>query len=616
MNKQQKVDAAALLYDRSTMKIIIFACLIIVLAIVFTGAMSYVITRNAVVDKVKSRDLVYIIESATAKIDARITRARETSLMLARDEATKQWVLSAETDQRLGTYAKDKITSVAQQYDYVNSFVVSNVTGNYWGEGGVLLQQMSKNNPNDRWFFETLASGKEVSMNIDYNEPRKNTFVFLNAMIGPLDHPLAVTGVGLSLDEISKEFSEYKFGKNSALWLIDNQGKIYLSDNMDNAGKQLGEFLPAQVAEQITSNWSGDTAYPRILEYVNAAGETIDLAYEPTKSADWKVVLQIDRNESIAVLETVKKNTLLAIVITLLMITLVFYLVSRQIADPLKRAVRLAEKMEEQVQERTQELAEQNEKIMDSIAYARILQESILPTEKEMTSVLGQHFIWWQPRDLVGGDFYWVKQLPNHRKLIAIIDCTGHGVPGAFMTMAANAALKHILEHNNADPASILSNLNVYMKQILHRNNQSRITDDGLDMALCIIENDETIVFAGAKLSLYIKSDGDIQVLKGDNKSIGYKASPDDLVFTNYYYQRNDGDCFYLTTDGYVDQNGGDKDYPIGKRRFIEAILQASGPIAAQGPYFAAIFSNYREAEPQRDDITLLGFSFETDGGR
>jgi len=597
------------MYDGSTMKVVIFACLIIILAVVFTGSISYFITRNAVVDKLKSRDLVYIIESATAKIDGRIARARETSLLLARDSAVNAWVLSAEKDEQLGNYSKDKLTDMAQNYDYVNSFIVSAITGNYWAEEGKLLQNMSEQNEVDRWFYETLNSGNMVSLNIDYNIGRNNTYVFLNALMGDVKHPIGIAGVGLSLADIAREFTEYKFGENSALWLVDGKGKIHLADSVEENGKYLNDFMPAAVAEQIIADTNSEQTQPQILEYVNAAGETVDLAYKTTKSTDWKVVLQINRSESIAVLRTIKINTAIASLIAVLMITLVFYLVSRRIANPLKRALILTQKMEQQVKERTKELAESNEKIMDSIEYARMLQESILPASEELKDILGSYFVLWRPRDIVGGDFFWVRRLSQEKSLVALVDCTGHGVPGAFMTMAVNSALKHIVEQNYTEPAEILAELNLQVKQTLHRNRQESFSDDGLDIAICSIEGDSQLNFAGAKLSLYIRRGEEIHIVRGNHTSIGYKASPEDLTFTSHSWDIEAGDQFYLTTDGYLDQNGGEKDYSFGRKKFLTEILAQQEEISRQGEQFEAALENYMADEAQRDDITLLGFS-------
>lgn len=599
-------------YDGGTIKVIIFACCIIVLAVVFTGSISYFITRNAVVDKLKTRDLVYIVDSIASKIDGRIERAKETSLVLAKDPTVIAWVEGAEQNELLGEYSKGKINDIAHDYDYANSFIVSAVTRNYWAEGARLMQVMSETEPNDSWFFDALKSGKNVYLNIDYNSGRQDTFVFLDALVGDVQHPIAVTGVGLSLKDVASEFQKYKIGEKSNLWLVDNKGKIHLADDTKQNGSYLNDFIPTDICSQIVEDADNTSGAPKIIEYTNAQGETVDLAYQRTKSTDWRLVFQITRGESIAILDNIKWNTAVASLVALLMMIVVFFFVSRRIADPLKRALEVTKVMEEQVVERTRDLAEKNQKIIDSIDYAKMLQESILSTPEELKSVLGHYFVLWKPRDIVGGDFYWVRQTDDGNSLVAVVDCTGHGVPGAFMTMAVNSVLKHLVDQNCTQPAEILAELNRRMKEILHRNNQSRIVDDGLDIGICYIEKQERLLFAGAKIPLYIYRENQVYTIKGDNRSIGYHHSKSELQFTNHVWEFKAGDRFYLTTDGYIDQNGGEKDYPLGRKRLLKTIGEyGAQAMTEQQRAFSTVLSEYMGDEPQRDDITLVGFSIK-----
>ena len=604
-------DAKKIIYDSGTIKVLIFASFIIVLAVVLTGSISYLITRNAVVDKLKTQDLVYTVNSITAKIDGRLERAKETSLILATDPMIIEWVAGKEQDPILGEYAKTRINNIAKNYDYANAFIVSATTNNYWAEGFKVIQVMSPGLAGDKWFFEGLESKKAVYLNIDYNSGRKDTFVFVDTLVGDVNKPIAIAGVGLSLKSIADEFRNYKLGEKSSLWLIDSSGKIHLADDYNHNGQYLNDFLPADVVAQVLSGMDDAATTPKILEYTNANGETVDLAYQATSSTDWRVVFQIPRSESIAILGNIKLNTAISGFVALLLMIFVFYVVSNRIANPLKRALQLTAEMEKQVKERTRELVDKNQKIVDSIEYAQRLQESILASSKELQDVLGDYFILWKPRDVVGGDFYWVRRLDADRCLIAVVDCTGHGVPGAFMTMAVNSVLKNIVDQGNTDPAGILTELNCRMKEILHRNHQDRITDDGLDIGICYVENKKMLTFAGAKIPLYICRGNQVEMIKGDKRSIGYRRSSDELKFTNHRWEVQEGDIFYLTTDGFIDQNGGEKDYPFGRKKLIELIQEQGGRnLSQQRDCFENALRIYKGNEPQRDDISLIGFLF------
>jgi len=609
--KRQDFDRGNLMYDRGNMKIVIFACIMIIMSIVMTSGISYFITHEAIIDKLKSRDMIYIIGSISAKIDGRIERAKEVALILATDPSIIQWVAGAEKDERLGDYAKEKITGIAQNYDYSNAFIVSNVTKHYWAEGSRQIDVISETNPAHDWFFTALHSDKAVNLNIDSNAMRGDTFVFVNALIKEQGKPLAITGVGLTLKDITQEFESYKVGKDSNLWLVDRNGKIHLSANVGDIGMYLNDFIIPETAAQIIGDEGNiSTSSPKVIEYINQRGESIDLVYQTTKSTDWKLVYQIPRSESIAILSTIKVNAAIACIVSLVLIVFIFYFISHKIANPFKRAILLTQEMEKQVLERTQELYEKNQKIMDSIDYGQRIQESILPSTDELSSVFKEYFIIWKPRDIVGGDFYWTRKIDENQGLFVLADCTGHGVPGAFMTMAVNSILNHIVDEVYDNPAIIIQKLNKRVRETLHRNQSNRMADDGLDIGICYIDQRNRLLFAGAKISLIVKRADQVYHIRGDRKSIGYLSSNDDLEFTNNEWRVEEGDVFYLTSDGYIDQNGGEKDYSFGRKRFSQMIAnQGESSLAQQQQALESMLYEYMGNESQRDDITVIGFS-------
>ena len=611
------MNSRGLMYDKGTMKVVVLACVVIVFSVVLTGVGSYWITQGEVVDKLKTRDMVYIISSIAAKIDGRLERAKEAAVMLAEDPAAVAWVAGAENDERLGRYVKDKITKIAGNHDYSNAFVVSAITKNYWAEGSRLIDVMSDIDPDDSWFFDTLKAGRPVELNIDSNKERGGTFVFVNALMGDRNKPIAVVGVGLNLKEISQEFQGYKIGTRSQLWLADGQWKIHLSEDVEHIGLYLNDFVPPALSERIVKDAGRAAAKPMVVEYVDRRGETVDLIYLSMKSTDWKLVFQMPREESIAILNNIRLHTLIAGTVSLIVIVFIFFFISTRIANPLKRAIALGQELEKQVAARTLELEQKNVKIMDSIDYAQRLQESILPAQTDLAAMFADYFVFWQPRDQVGGDFYWIRRIDENRGLIAVIDCTGHGVPGAFMTMAVNSILDNITTTVNDDPATILTELNRRVKETLHRSDPRGLADDGLDIGLCYWEDGRRIVFAGAKISLFISRMGQVQLIRGNNKSLGYRRSKPDLSFNNNEWLLEAGDVFYLTSDGFIDQNGGDRDYPFGRKRFIDTLSGLSGQsLSQQRDGLIAAWQSYMGEEMQRDDVTVFGFTFWSEGER
>ncbi|WP_236860063.1 SpoIIE family protein phosphatase [Candidatus Formimonas warabiya] len=608
INKDQKKDVGDL-FDYSTLRVIILASLVIVLSAFLMGGISYMIAEKAIVKKIKSQDLVYIVQSAAAKIDGRIERAKETALILAQDPAILEWVKSGEKDTRMGDYAQEQITDIAQNYDYSNSFIVSSITNHYWAEGGKLIDTMKMSDPDDSWFFQTIQSKKPVSVQIDFNKERNDTFVFVDALMGDLNQPLAVTGVGVNFKDIVQEFQNYKFGEKSNLWLIDEQGDIYISEDTEHTEYNIESFLPLDISAKIIAPTEKRDFSPHVLEYQNRTGEIFDLIYLPLKSTDWKLVLQIPRKESLSIVDSVKLNMALAGLISIMVVVFIFYFISSRIANPYKRAVILSKELERKVNERTQELNEQNSRIMESIEYAKMIQESVLPPREELEKALGEYFTIWKPRDTVGGDFYWLRR--GKKGFVFVIgDCTGHGVPGALMTMAVNGILNHIVDDICADnPGLILKEMNRLLKQTLNRNDTENFVEDGLDAGIIYKPWDGPVVFAGAKISLYVKKGEHLHVIKGSSKGIGYRSTDLEYEFLNYAIELEGSPVFYLATDGYMDQNGGEQDYSFGRKRFEEVIHGCdSASLAKQQEIFERTLAEYMAGERQRDDITVIAF--------
>ncbi len=597
--------------DYDIIKIIAFASIIIILSIILVGTIVYIITKNEVVNKLKNRDLVSIAESISYRIDSRIERAKEVSLVMANDPQIIEWVSSGESDPLQKDYAIQKINnlvSLVTQFDYSNSFIVSATTNHYWDEKGNIIDTLSESDPDDDWFFNTLSAGERVSVSFDYNEDRKGTFVFVNALIGETSSPLGVTGVGLGLQGLSREFQEFKYGNQSDLWLVDPQGEIYLSDKVEYNGKNIDELLPKEASINVIKHMNGRNIKQYALEYRSTNQGLTDLIVHPLSSTRWSILFQIPRDESIGFLNTIKLNTLFASIIVLFSITFFFYFVSHRLVNPYKKAIELNQELEEKVLERTQELQEKNAKITDSIEYAQRIQQSILPPDDTLKRIFWDYFLIWQPTDTVGGDFYWVKEFDDGF-FVAIGDCTGHGVPGALMSMISVSILNQVVKDTKDTPSSILKKLNLLVKQTLKQESGDSLTDDGLDMGLCFIDKENNITFAGARASLYIKNDRDLRLIKGDKQSLGYTRTNPDYSFTDTIMNVNSNDMFYMTTDGYIDQNGGPKGYSFGKTKFMQIIDDCyQKPLSEQRKIFLQAIHDYMGNEPQRDDITVMGF--------
>lgn len=272
--------------------------------------------------------------------------------------------------------------------------------------------------------------------------------------------------------------------------------------------------------------------------------------------------------------------------------------------------VELSNSLEVKVEERTKELAEKNHNIMESIKYASLIQNSILPSEGQLEEIFADHYIYWQPKDIVGGDFYWVLEKDNGF-IAAVIDCTGHGVPGALLTMTAKSLLERIVTHiNDDDPGTILTQLNKLLKRVLSQDNPYEIKDDGLDMGMVIYNRSEqTMLFSGSKFRLHTEKSGEIVEYKGDKQGIGYKRSKYTYNYSTKGITISKGMTFHMTTDGYPEQSGGINGYSFGWANYKKALINLENrSLKEQLEHMKSALKSFQRDYSQRDDITLMGF--------
>jgi ligand-binding sensor domain-containing protein/serine phosphatase RsbU (regulator of sigma subunit) len=264
--------------------------------------------------------------------------------------------------------------------------------------------------------------------------------------------------------------------------------------------------------------------------------------------------------------------------------------------------------LEEKVEERTSELAEKNRDIMSSIEYAKRIQLAILPERKIIFNHFPDTFIYYQPKDIVSGDFYWFGVV-NGKKILAVVDCTGHGVPGAFMSMIGHNLLNQIvLENKITDPSQILFQLNQLVKTALKQENKDHDTKDGMDVALCVIDSEkQELAFAGAFRPIYLIKGNSLEKIEGDKFPIGGGFNGE-VLYTIHIRKLNKGDSFFIHSDGIVDQFGG----PKGKKfmgKQLQALLIENNQLTMQELKALIIekFSEWMGELEQVDDVLIIG---------
>ncbi|MBF0161995.1 MAG: SpoIIE family protein phosphatase [Magnetococcales bacterium] len=273
--------------------------------------------------------------------------------------------------------------------------------------------------------------------------------------------------------------------------------------------------------------------------------------------------------------------------------------------------------LDQKVQERTQALQEALQIIRSSIQYASRIQRSLLPRPDFMQFVLPHHFVLWHPRDVVGGDLYWCR-LWGMGVLLIVGDCTGHGVPGAFMTLIANGALGHAV--NSTEPGELgklVSTMHDNMQGVLGETQEAGNADDGVELGACYFPPGAAeLRFVGARFSLFYQDPGaPAQELKGDRNGIGYRSIARSPTFTEQILPLQPNRRIILTTDGMIDQVGGEKRQGLGKKRF-QALLEGyqETPVQGLGERLYEALVAYQGGEIRRDDVTVVGFSVPSQG--
>ncbi len=269
----------------------------------------------------------------------------------------------------------------------------------------------------------------------------------------------------------------------------------------------------------------------------------------------------------------------------------------------------------EQIEVQHNMILEQTKSITDSIHYASKIQEALLPPEEILNEVLPEHFILFKPRDIVSGDFYWASQ-KNNRTIIVAADCTGHGVPGAFMSMLGISFLNEIINKFESLHASqILDELKASVKKSLRQTGKDHEAKDGMDMALCIIDIEKMeMEFSGAYNSLLLIRDNEMIKYDADRMPVGIYVK-DRGNFTNHVIQMKKGDSYYIFSDGYPDQFGGATGSKLMIRRFKKILLECHKLPASQQKRVLDEFLNewqgYKDEEGRKyrqlDDILVIG---------
>ncbi|WP_217477771.1 biofilm regulation protein phosphatase SiaA [Stutzerimonas stutzeri] len=616
-----------------------------------------------------------VVQLNRERLFAPVTRELALAQRLAESQITRAWLLDEDDAARRELFFREAAGYQRALGDH-SYFAASAATHRYYSNGDQQAPSeqpryvMKPDNPDDEWFYVTLRSDAPYHLNVDRSVVTGDLKIWFNIVTRDGDRPLGIVGSGISLKAFVTQFiEENKTGVESMV--LDSFGSILVHPNPNlvtlNADTSQGRSLStnllgllddidqAQALRQAMAYSREHPAETVTLE-TSLDGEPRLLALTWIPELQWFVASAVDlRTAQVIELKPLLPALGAVLLLLAVLILLGAWLVDKRLLRPLRQLRKSAQaiaagqyetplplhrddeigelsaafssmaqqvrshthELESRVQERTRaleqanrEMAAAHKKIDDSIDYASLIQHAILPKRQLVADLDDRHAVLWHPRDVVGGDFY-VYRATAQGCLLGVVDCAGHGVPGALMTMLAHAAIEQaISDAGLGDPAAILARTDGIVRRMLRDDSTQHALATNMDVGLAYVDVERRrVIYAGAKIALYYSDGEHLDELPAGRRAVGDRRVGE---YHNAEVELKPGRTFYLATDGFLDQAGGELGYGFGNSRFAEMILRhARLPLAEQGAAFSATLAEYQGDYPQRDDITMLCFRFD-----
>lgn len=608
------------------------------------------------------------------RIVAPVARDLALSRRFAGSELSRQWLLDEDDATKKQLFFREA-EGFRADFGSRSYFVISALSGRYyynaegepWSDAPRYV--LDRSSPGDAWFFNTMADDFTYNINVNPDEKLGTTRVWINAVAFDGERRIGLAGTGMDLGEFIDAFVRTDEPGVTPM-ILDERGAIQAHPDasliaygsaagVGEASGGLVKLFPAAADRAaVQAALSRAMAVPGQVQTLRATldGHEQLLAVAWSPELRWHLVTAVDLNVA-EVLDGGWVGGVIAGVVAVLLVLLGLsaWAVDRMVLEPLRGLRRSAteiargrydvslpaasadeigdlsrafgsmadqvrthtEQLEMQVRDRTAELERSHREmeaahrqIRASIDYASLIQRATLP-DRMISRELGDgHFILWRPRDVVGGDFY-VFRSEGERCLIGVVDCAGHGVPGALMTMLARTALDQAIEHKGMDsPAAILRHTDEAMRQMLADFDLPKGIATNMDAGIvCLDLAARRMRFAGARISLY-RSDGErVEEWRGHRRAIGDRRRGE---YEDVTLDVVSGATCTLATDGFLDQAGGERGFSFGNTRFAELLRETARlPMAEQAAAFDRAIEEYRGGFPQRDDITILSFRLD-----
>tara|TARA_B100000809_G_scaffold57327_1_gene53448 strand:- start:381 stop:2324 length:1944 start_codon:yes stop_codon:yes gene_type:complete len=509
--------------------------------------------------------------------------------------------LLKETDEVLYNYQKSLVLRKELGNNYNLGFTYSYI-GNYF---------LGINNYDSAQHYHSLALATRKKTN-DTRSIADSYLLLGQAFFGKKDYDEAIKNYALALKKYEMINDKRRLGET-----YRNYSEVFIQKNeFGLAEHYLNRSL--EIAQEIGAFDNLIPIYDALAKVQEKKGTYLDAYKSLRKHIEYKdsitnnsvyreVTKQIlkhkrDKEEKIKQIQHEKETEtqqILTAATTGGLILVIFFLVF------IYNRLQIAKRQNEVIEYQKKKVESAHKEIQDSISYAKKIQTAILPTPKLVKEHLNQSFILYKPKDIVAGDFYWMKAIGD-TVLYAAADCTGHGVPGALVSVVCSNALNQsVKELQTTNPAQILEMTRILIKENL--KSEDNIVRDGMDIALCAINfKTNSLEFSGANNPLYIIRKGELILTKGDKQPVGnhYNEKP----FTNHHFKLNKGDMIYSFTDGFADQFGGPNGKKFMYRQFKRLLISINDkPLDKQYDILNNTFESWRGDLEQIDDVCVIG---------
>ncbi|HRG74699.1 MAG TPA: methyl-accepting chemotaxis protein [Leptospiraceae bacterium] len=317
-------------FKKISTKFITLAVVALTVAIALTGGISYFTARSSIIKKLKSTDLIQIATLKADRVDSRISRAIETSNLIANDPTILRWFREAESNYLLGELVRQKLDSSITSSEYTYAFAADRLTLNYWKNNSSKSIYLDSGDPNNTWFYKTIKIEKKTQININ-SDSKNDTYVFINVLMGDIKNPVGVAGVSIRFNQVAKEFTATDPNYDARIWLIDHAGKVKIAADIEGINQPIGKYTSPEIEKSILT----DPTKVSVLEYESDRG-LIDIVHVPLEVNDWGVVYEVPRSKMTGALTTIAFGTFAVCILSILFVFIIFYYGTYSITDPIK----------------------------------------------------------------------------------------------------------------------------------------------------------------------------------------------------------------------------------------------------------------------------------------